>query len=84
MTSLTETAVERSTVALAPDLSVMTILPREMPEPPLRDERSVSVASAPPPCSKEMEVSPTPEVSRSVKPRESCCWVETRRLTMNS
>ncbi len=80
-TSWTVTTVERSMVAELPERSVMLILPRLMPLPPLSSLRSVDSSIPPPPISKENCVAPMPELSRSTKPRLRARWVETRRST---
>jgi len=83
-TSLTVTAVERSTVVVAPVgevVSVRTILPRWTPAEPLSSESAVSERRLPPPVSKVNLVAPSAE-ALSANPRESCCWVVTSRATL--
>jgi len=80
-TSLTLSARERSTVAVAPEESVTWMRPRATPAPPLSVLSLVSRSRRPRAFSKVMEVRPRPVEVESVKPWERICCEEASRST---
>lgn len=70
-------------MVVVPMLSMMMLLPRATPAPPLRFSGSVSVDSVPLPNSKLSEVRAKGAVSVSTKPAESFWLVDTSCLTIN-
>src|ERR1043165_4769397 len=77
-TSLTVAALERSTVAEWPDASLMVILPRATPAPPLRSARLVSRSRRPAADSNVNVPAFRPPDESLANPRDRNCWVEIR------